>query len=341
MGEGTVRFELERSVDSITVGVRHRKDLGDLVGLMESIKRMGLLQPITVSPEGLLICGRRRLEAVKQLGMRTVRVWVRTGLSDALTSLLAERDENALRLPLSPIEAASAYRELKQLMAEDAARRQEASRFGAADSGGVDGAADSPAPFRNRGNVRHQAAELITQQASYSRLEHVSWIEEIAADESQPEPIRELAARELATIRDTGKVDASYRRVRGALELLQLVPTTAEADRARTQEVEALATEALSRARADRTRRAAENKVKRASRNPTPHTLRYFVLTWRDLDGWWHHYDPRQVGLELREADWEVFERIATHTAAFANAAREARLHARPAEPATAAGGFA
>ena len=83
-------------MDSITVGVRHRQDLGDLVSLMESIKRVGLLQPIVVSPEGVLICGRRRLEAVKQLGMRTLRVWVRTGLSDRLTSLLAERDENAL-----------------------------------------------------------------------------------------------------------------------------------------------------------------------------------------------------------------------------------------------------
>jgi ParB family transcriptional regulator, chromosome partitioning protein len=336
MSESTARIDLERNVDSITIGVRHRRDLGDLVGLMESIKRVGLLQPITVSPDGVLICGRRRLEAVKQLGMRTVRVWVRTGLSDTLTSLLAERDENTLRLPLSPIEAASMYRELKQLMAEDAARRQEASRFGAADRGGADGAADSPEPFRNRGNTRHQAAELVTQQASYSRLEHVSWIEEVAVDETQPERIRELAARELATIRETGKVDASYQRVKAAIELLKLVPTSPEADRARNEEMETLANEALVRARAERNRRAAENKVKRASRNPTPHTLRYFVLTWRDLDGWWHHYDPRQVGIELRDADWEVFERIATQTAAFADAAREARLEARAAEPARA-----
>jgi ParB family chromosome partitioning protein len=336
MSNGTARIDLERSVDSITIGVRHRKDLGDLVGLMESIKRVGLLQPITVSPDGVLICGRRRLEAVKQLGMRTVRVWVRTGLSDTLTSLLAERDENALRLPLSPIEAASMYRELKELMAEDAARRQEASRFGAADRGEVDGAADSPAPLRNRGNARHQAAELVTQQASYSRLEHVNWIEEVAADESQPDRIRELAARELDTIRGNGKVDASYQRIKGAIELLKLVPTSAEGGRVRNDEMDALANEALARARADRNRRAAENKAKRASRNPMPHTLRYFVLTWRDLDGWWHHYDPRQVGIELRDADWEVFDRIATETVAFANAAREARLEAGVARSATA-----
>jgi ParB family chromosome partitioning protein len=330
----TGHVDLERTVNSITVGVRHRKDLGDLVSLMESIKRVGLLQPIVVSPEGVLICGRRRLEAVKQLGMRTVRVWVRTGLSDSLTALLAERDENALRLPLSPIEAASVYRELKRIMAEDAARRQEETRFGAGDSGGIDGAGDSAGPPRNHGDTRHEAAKLITQKASYSRLEHLGWIEEVAADESQPPRIRELASRELETIRATGKVDASYQRVKAAIELLKLVPTTPEGDRARSEEMESLANEALARARADRTRRAEENKAKRASRNPAPHTLRYFVLTWRDLDGWWHHYDPRQVGPELRDADWEVFERIARETAAFAEAAREARF----AQVATAGG---
>jgi ParB family chromosome partitioning protein len=326
MPSATGHVDLERAVDSITVGVRHRKDLGDLVSLMESIKRVGLLQPIAVSPEGVLICGRRRLEAVKQLGMRTVRVWVRTGLSDGLTALLAERDENALRLPLSPIEAASVYRELKRIMAEDATRRQEETRFGADDSGGIDGAGDSAGPPRNHGDTRHEAAQLVTQKASYSRLEHVGFIEEVAADESQPPRIRELASRELETIRATGKVDASYQRVKAAIELLKLVPTTPEGDRARNEEMESLANEALARARADRTRRAEENKAKRASRNPAPHTLRYFVLTWRDLDGWWHHYDPRQVGPELRDADWEVFERIARETTAFAEAARDARF---------------
>ena len=115
---------------------------------------------------------------------------------------------------------------------------------------------------------------------------------------------------------------------------LKLVPTTPAGDRARSREMESLENEALARARADKARRTQENKVKRASRNPAPHTLRYFVLTWRDLDGWWHHYDAGQVGPELRDADWEVFERIARETAAFAEAAREARF----AQPVAAGG---
>ena len=35
-------IELERSLDSIVVGTRHRTDLGDIDALMESISRVGL-----------------------------------------------------------------------------------------------------------------------------------------------------------------------------------------------------------------------------------------------------------------------------------------------------------
>ena len=69
-------IELDRALDSITVGVRYRKDPGDLKPLMESIERLGLLQPITIAPEGVLVCGWRRLEAVRQPGWRTMKVWV-------------------------------------------------------------------------------------------------------------------------------------------------------------------------------------------------------------------------------------------------------------------------
>ena len=68
-------IELERQIDSITVGVRHRRDLGDMSALMRSIEEVGLLQPITVTPDGVLVCGLRRLEAMRRLGKRTLSVW--------------------------------------------------------------------------------------------------------------------------------------------------------------------------------------------------------------------------------------------------------------------------
>src|SRR5690606_12739414 len=112
-------------------GRRHREELGDLEDLVESISKQGLLQPITITPDGVLVCGRRRLEAVKRLGWRTLKVWVRAGISDQLSRLLAERDENKLRKDLTPEEQSRLFDELDALMKEDGKRRQQASRFGA------------------------------------------------------------------------------------------------------------------------------------------------------------------------------------------------------------------
>ena len=96
--------------------------LGDIDALAASIGRDGLLQPLTITIDGVLVCGARRLAAIKKLGWRTVNVWVRSGLSDRLGQLLAEQDDNMLHKPYTQLEAAGLYREIKELMAEDAAR---------------------------------------------------------------------------------------------------------------------------------------------------------------------------------------------------------------------------
>jgi ParB family chromosome partitioning protein len=54
------------------VGERHRRDLGDVDGLAESIEDIGLLNPITVDENGLLLAGARRLAACKRLGWKTI-----------------------------------------------------------------------------------------------------------------------------------------------------------------------------------------------------------------------------------------------------------------------------
>lgn len=56
--------------DGIIVGFRYRKDLGDLRPLADSIAEVGLLHPIVVTAEGLLIAGQRRLEACRLLGWK-------------------------------------------------------------------------------------------------------------------------------------------------------------------------------------------------------------------------------------------------------------------------------
>lgn len=87
--------------------------------LTDSIRENGLLQPLVVrpvpgstaeAPEWELVAGERRLRAVSQLGWEQVPVIVRA-LDDRAMLILAIV-ENVQRAGLSPLEEASAYRQL-------------------------------------------------------------------------------------------------------------------------------------------------------------------------------------------------------------------------------------
>ena len=51
------------AIESVIVGERHRRVLGDLDALAANIKDTGLLHPIVVRRDGTLIAGERRLRA--------------------------------------------------------------------------------------------------------------------------------------------------------------------------------------------------------------------------------------------------------------------------------------
>jgi hypothetical protein len=55
------------AISSITIGDRHRRDMGDLRALANSIAEVGLLQPIGMSPSGELVFGARRLRACRDI----------------------------------------------------------------------------------------------------------------------------------------------------------------------------------------------------------------------------------------------------------------------------------
>ena len=77
----------------VVVGERHRKDMGDIEALAESMDRLGLLQPIIVTPDRRLIAGERRLRAARRLGWVTIAARVHD-----LDSLIeGEHDENVIR----------------------------------------------------------------------------------------------------------------------------------------------------------------------------------------------------------------------------------------------------
>ena len=323
MSEHDGHIELERGVDSIVVGHRHRQHPeDDIEPLMMSIRKLGLLQPVTITPDGVLVCGARRLEAVKRLGWRTLKVWVRSGISDELNALLAQNDENEQRKPLTPLEQAALFRELKELMREDGRRRQEASRFGkGSESGEDDGAAAAAAP-RGEGDTRRQAAEAVTGKASYQMLERISAIERVAADRSLPDAVRKIADSALEDIQNGGDVKPAYFTVQAALELIAVDDTPMPSGATTSEDLEQLAKEAQERLRRSRPRGGTKNKTKTGSAH---RSLRAFVLTWGDLDGWSRFYNPTEIASQIKQSDWEMFERVLAETIAFANEVRELR----------------
>ncbi|MEI2713891.1 MAG: ParB N-terminal domain-containing protein [Nocardioides sp.] len=322
MSDATGHIELERNIDGIVVGVRHRKDLGDIDSLMRSIEEVGLLQPITITPDGVLVCGRRRLEAVRRLGWHTLKVWVRSRISDELSHVLAQQAENTERKPLTQLEAAAMFREVKLLMEEDSERRQRASQFGATSSTGEgNGAGHCPAP-RGEGDTRNQAAQFVTGTQSYHRLEKIGWLEDVKNDETRPATVRSLAREALEHIEQGAAVDPAYKRVRAADRLASapgFQDPEPDPDLARRAE------EALERARAeDRKKRAARRKrVTRSQSKP----VRAFVLTWGELVGWSEGYDVDEVAAKLSDEEWNGFESAVAETIAFAERLRAARQH--------------
>lgn len=311
-------IELERTVESIYVGRRHRTELGDLDELAASIDRDGLLQPITITPDGVLVCGARRLAAIKKLGWRKVNVWVRSGISDRLGHLLAEQDDNVLHKPLTQTEAAALYRELKTLMHEDAARRKASTQFSADNQPGSNGpakfAGPSPGPS---GIAREQAAAMIPGGASHTTLDKIGYLQKIAEDPAQPAELRAQVSTELGRIDAGAAVHPIYETIRA----------TAETARERREaDLHQLAADALARAKdAKKTRTPRPRVVTNDDGEPTRYPVRAFVLTWTELDQWWTHYDAEHLATELSDEQIEAFLTTAEGTSRFADELRTLR----------------
>ena len=313
MSRRTGHIELDRTVDSIIVGNRHRTDLGDLTELAESIARDGLLQPLTVTIDGVLVCGARRLAAIKLLGWRTVSVWVRSGVSGRLGHLLAEQDDNLLHKNLTSSEKTALYRELKTLMAEDAARRQAATRFSVENQPGKDGAGNFPAPSEAAGRASEQAAAMIPGGVSYKTLDKIDYLRQVADDRELHATVRGDAAAEIERIDAGGPVHPGFERIRAAVA----VAASENAD------LEALAQEAVTRAHTAQKQPAPVTST--GETEPVRWPVRAFVATWTELAGWWTHYDAEVLASDLTDEQIASFLVTADGTSTFADELRAAR----------------
>lgn len=124
------------AIDSIVVNDRIRKDFGDIEQLAGDIKTNGLIQPIVVSKDGVLLCGERRLRACKSLGMKEVDAVVKDA-ADAHQALVMEISENESRKPFTVTERLAYAAKLLPLAKEEARERQSGERNGREGKGKV------------------------------------------------------------------------------------------------------------------------------------------------------------------------------------------------------------
>ena len=356
---------LEHATDQIIDGHSYRRDLGDLDELTESIRRFGLLSPIVITTGNVLISGNRRLAVMRTLGHRTVPVWVVQGVSDKLSTVLAIQDENTLHKMLTPIEQAELYEELKQLYAEEAERRETATRFGsetrderiaqahdAAPQGGMHGGVDSTPPQQTGaaggGKTRVQAAKAVTGRDSHSMLDQVVELKQVAASDGEHPEVRQAAAEALLELNTDGKVNGRYIRVKllqalNTLDRWAVDPDEPDAVReAAAAELELVkaqehpkdamkeATRALARVGQLR-KDAAALAPREGWRDADPllrqkHAIRKLVDLLRREHGWWDRYNPEDFGRYADGEQWELVETHITEASRFLDQASTARM---------------
>jgi N6-adenosine-specific RNA methylase IME4 len=99
--EAMMRYDIRLlPISQIKIGLRHRKDVGDLERLAKSLET-GLLQPVGVSPEMDLIWGYRRLLATRDILKRDV---ILSRIVSVVSIAQGEFDENMMRKDFAPSE---------------------------------------------------------------------------------------------------------------------------------------------------------------------------------------------------------------------------------------------
>lgn len=115
----------EIPLNSITVRDRVRKDFGDIEDLAASIARDGLVQPIVVTSDHVLVAGERRLRAHKRLGYPTIKAIYIEVLDEAHRTIL-EATENIVRRDFTWQETVVAIDKVHRLKNTENALRGEA-----------------------------------------------------------------------------------------------------------------------------------------------------------------------------------------------------------------------
>src|SRR4051812_19788247 len=102
-------------ISKIKIGDRHRKDFGDIDALARSIEAEGLLQPIGITPDSMLVFGERRIRAFQLLGREDISARVVNVSSIAA----GEWTENELRKNFTPSEIVAIVETIRGYKGDD------------------------------------------------------------------------------------------------------------------------------------------------------------------------------------------------------------------------------
>ena len=185
--------KLMLAIADIVVGDRHRIDVGDIEKLKNSINEVGQLQPVVVTAGRKLVAGYRRIEALTRLGMDEAEVTIAANVDDALSELVAERDENTCRKEFTKLEAsalAKAIREIEAPKAEERRRRGKKN--------------DGPAPNLGEGGRTNAKIAKVTGIKPETQRK-IDKIVDLAFDESAPEMVRAAALSGYETMKANDK----------------------------------------------------------------------------------------------------------------------------------------
>lgn len=223
---------------------RRSLDTAHVKELAGSIQNLGLLNPVTIDEEKVLIAGLHRLEAAKMLGWSNIDCTVSS--LNGLQAELAEIDENFIRSDLSPIEYGemllrrkeiyeTLHPETKAGSAQAAAMNRAignnvADKMSATSKSFVNDTAEKlgVAPRTVRRQI--QTARNLTPEAKEIIRDADTKISKKAAmklsglePEQQKEAAALLAAKEIRTVEEYTKKKETVPETQGAVPVSQLV----------------------------------------------------------------------------------------------------------------------
>jgi N6-adenosine-specific RNA methylase IME4 len=183
-----------RPIRDIKIGVRHRREMGDIPGLARTIADVGLLHPIVIRPDGELVAGERRLRAFELLGRERIPVTV-VPLDQIARGEFAE---NTMRKNFTLSEAVAIKRALEPIERAAAKERQ--------------GTRSDKHPGKLPTSSTGRAADKAAMATGMARrtLEKA----EAVVDAAEAEP--EKYGRLLAAMDKTGRVNAPFKRLQVA-----------------------------------------------------------------------------------------------------------------------------